>query len=156
MSESPKFELAQINIARFREPWEHPVNKPFIEAIEHVNALAEESPGFVWRLIGDGQDATDIRPDADDQQLLVNLSVWIDIDALSEFVYGNKQHRHVMKRRSEWFDHMEAYMALWWVPAGDRPTVKEGMGRIKKLHVDGPSPEAFTFRISFPPPLNLL
>ncbi|MEY3657455.1 MAG: hypothetical protein RL425_216 [Pseudomonadota bacterium] len=144
--------LAQINVARFRRPQADPANADFMNALDHVNAMADASPGFVWRLVGDGGDATDLVPDAGDPNLIVNMSVWTDLEALSDFVYRQPDHLSVMRRRRDWFDKMDAFMALWWVPAGHRPSILEGMTKIALLAERGPSVEAFTFHDPFPAP----
>lgn len=144
--------LAQINVARFRRPQADPANADFMSALDHVNAMADASPGFVWRLVGDGGDATDLVPDAGDPNLIVNMSVWTDLEALSDFVYRQPDHLAVMRRRRDWFDKMDAFMALWWVPAGHRPSIPEGITKIALLAERGPNAEAFTFRDSFPAP----
>jgi hypothetical protein len=145
------YELAQINIARFRLPAEHVANRDFMDALDHVNAVAEAADGFVWRLTGEGNNATDV-PVTDDPQLIANMSVWRDIDALAAYVYRTPDHLTIMKRRKEWFDHMAIYQALWWVPTGHRPTVAEGMARIAMIEANGPSAEAFTFKRPFDAP----
>ncbi len=144
--------LAQINVARFRRPQADPANADFMNALDHVNAMADASPGFVWRLVGDGGDATDLVPDAGDPNLIVNMSVWTDLEALSDFVYRQPDHLAVMRRRRDWFDKMDAFMALWWVPAGHRPSILEGMTKIALLAERGSSAEAFTFHDPFPAP----
>ena len=118
------YHLAQVNIGRFRKPVEDPANADFMNALDHVNALAEASPGFVWRLKGEGNNATDLKP-YDDPNIAVNMSVWESVEALGAFVYRNMDHRGVMRRRREWFEEMPVYMALWWVPVGHEPTVEE-------------------------------
>lgn len=148
----PGFELAQINIARFVLPKEHAVNLPFMEALDEVNARAEASPGFVWRLVGDGNNATDVEAVPDDPRLIVNMSVWTDIASLGAFAYRNAEHVAVFRRKHEWFEPMEVSMALWWVPQGHRPSVAEGMSKIAQLAANGPSVEAFTFKSAFPTP----
>lgn len=151
MTADPAFQLAQINVARFRLPPDHVANRDFMDALDHVNALAEGSDGFIWRLVGEGGDATDV-PVADDPHLIANMSVWRDVDALAAFVYRDPDHLAIMRRRKEWFDHMDAFQALWWVPAGHRPTVAEGMGRVAHLAAHGPSAHAFTFKQPFAAP----
>lgn len=145
-------ELAQINIARFMLPKEHPANAPFMAALDAVNARAEASPGFVWRLKGDGNNATDIEAVPGDARLVVNMSVWRDIAALAAFAYRQTDHVAVMRRRREWFEPIEPALALWWVRAGHRPTVDEGLARLAALAASGPTPEAFTFRVPFAAP----
>lgn len=143
--------LAQVNIARFRKPADDPANADFMAALDHVNALAEASPGFVWRLTGEGNNAVDLQP-FDDPNIAINMSVWESVDALAAFVYRNMDHRGVMRRRREWFEEMPIYMALWWVPAGATPTVAEAKERLALLEAHGPTAAAFTFRQPFPAP----
>ena len=112
--------------------------------------MAEQSPGFVWRLQTDDGDATAIRPFG--EKYLVNLSVWRDIESLHGFVYRSG-HTEIMRRRKEWFEKMrEAYSVLWWIPKRHRPTVEEAKARLETLETAGPSPEAFTFKHPFPAP----
>jgi hypothetical protein len=146
-----RFHLAQINIGRLRAPVDDPLIADFVANLDRINAIAEAAPGFVWRLIGDGNDATDIRPDAQDELMAINMSVWESLPALGAFVYRS-DHLPVMRRRAEWFEKLELYMALWWAPAGHRPTVEEGMGKIETLRRLGPTAEAFTFKTPFPAP----
>ncbi|MBL0915438.1 MAG: DUF3291 domain-containing protein [Sphingopyxis sp.] len=145
------YELAQINIARFRLPADHVANRDFMDALDGVNAIAEASDGFVWRLTGDGNDATDV-PVTDDPLVIANMSVWRDVDALAAFVYRQPEHLTIMKRRKEWFDHMALFQVLWWVPVGHRPTVAEGMARLAILEANGPTAEAFSFKRPFAAP----
>ena len=146
------FQLAQLNVARFMQPREHPANKDFIDNLDRVNAEAERQPGFVWRLVDeDSNDATDIQA-FDDDNMIVNLSVWQNLESLSEFVYRNKVHRAIMRRRAEWFSQMQVYLVLWWVEQGHIPTVAEALGKLRTLEQHGPSAAAFTFKSPFPPP----
>lgn len=149
-----EYALAEINIARFRAPIADPVNAEFIANLDRINMLAELAPGFVWRLVGTGNSALDIRA-FDDPNIAINMSVWTDLDALADFVYRNEGHRQIMRRRKEWFDRMEFHMALWWVAAGHQPTVAEGKTRLETLSRIGPSPEAFRFNKPFPAPNDI-
>jgi hypothetical protein len=146
------FHLAQINIARFRLPKEHEANAGFMEALDAVNAMADKALGLVWRLVGDGNDAISIDAVPDDPRLAVNMSVWTDIEALAAFVYRQPDHLAIMRRRREWLEKMDFYMALWWVPVGHIPSVAEGLERIDWLRKRGPSADAFTFRDPFAAP----
>jgi len=145
------FHLAQINVGRLRAPVDDPMIADFVANLDRINALAESQPGFVWRLVGDGNDATDIQPVPGDPLVAINMSVWTDLDALAAFVYRTA-HREVMRRRREWFEAMETYMALWWVPVGLAPTPAEGMARLATLERLGPTAEAFTFKTPYPAP----
>ena len=142
-------QLAQVNIALPREPLESPLLADFVAALEHVNALAASSPGFVWRLQTAEGDATGIRGFGDDR-LIVNVSVWESLEALRAFVYSGV-HAGVMRRRREWFERMDFSTVLWWVPAGHLPSVAEAEERMAHLRERGPTAYAFTFRRSFPP-----
>lgn len=145
-----KFELAQINIGRLLAPIDHPQIADFKNNLDRINALAEAQPGFIWRLTGEGNDATDLVA-FDDPAVITNMSTWRDMDALAGYVYRS-DHRTIMRRRAEWFDKMEVHMALWWVPAGHRPLPHEGRARIELLARLGPTPDAFTFKTPFPSP----
>ena len=147
-----KWHLAQVNVGRFIKPVEDPANADFVNALDQVNALAEASPGFVWRLTGDGNNATDIKPFPDDPNMAINMSVWESVDALAAFVYRNMDHRGVMRRRREWFEEIKVYMALWWIPAGTLPTIEDAKAKLALLEKLGPTAEAFTFRQPFAPP----
>jgi hypothetical protein len=145
------YELAQLNVGIIRGPMDSPVMADFAANLERINALAERSAGFVWRLQTEDGDATAIRP-FEDENMLVNMSVWRDVDSLNSYVYSSA-HVEVMRRRREWFERMtEAFLVLWWVAKGHRPTVAEGVAKLEILRAKGPTPEAFTFRKAFPPP----
>jgi hypothetical protein len=143
--------LAQVNIALPREPLDSELLADFVTALLPVNALADASPGFVWRLEADGGDATTIRGFGDGR-ILINMSTWESLEALADFVYRSA-HADVMRERRRWFVPMkEAYVALWWVPAVHRPSVPEAEERVAHLREHGATPFAFTFRQPFPPP----
>lgn len=146
------YQLAQVNIARFRLAKDHAANADFMNALDPVNAKADAAPGFIWRLVGEGNNSTDVEAAENDPQLIVNLSVWTSVDALVDFAYRQSDHLAVMRRRREWFDQMEVFQALWWVPAGHRPSVDEAMARVALIADHGPTPDAFTFRTTFAAP----
>ncbi|GGK52278.1 DUF3291 domain-containing protein [Streptomyces flaveus] len=150
MTQPAAYELAQVNIARLKAPLDSPQLKDFVDALDPVNAVADSSDGFIWRLQSDSGNATDV-PVFGDDWLIVNMSVWRDTNALTAFMYQG-QHRELLSRRREWFEKLqEAVTALWWVPAGHRPTVAEAEARLLHLRTHGPTPYAFTLRTSFPP-----
>lgn len=143
------YELAQVNIGRLKAPLDSPQLKDFVEALDPVNAVADAADGFVWRLQSDSGDATDVAV-FDDEWLIINMSTWRDTNALTAFMYQG-QHRELLARRRDWFERLEeAMVALWWVPAGHRPTVAEAEERILHLREHGPTAYAFTLRKSFP------
>jgi Domain of unknown function (DUF3291) len=144
--------LAQLNIGRLAAPLDSEQLRPFVERLQSVNALADASPGFVWRLQTGEGDATAYRV-FDDPELIANLSVWESLDALREFVYRLPGHVEALRRRREFFVRShEDTVALWWIPAGSIPTLADAEGRLTLLRALGPSAEAFTFKHSFPPP----
>lgn len=145
-----RYELAQLNIAAMKEPLESPLLADFVANLDRINALAEASSGYVWRLQTSEGDATALRPLGDD--VLVNMSVWKDVQSLRNFVYRSA-HTEVMRRRKEWFQSMgQAFMVLWWVPHDHRPSVSEAISKLELLRKNGPSEEAFSFRNAYPAP----
>lgn len=146
------YELAQLNIGVIKGPMDSPLMADFAGNLDRINAVAEASPGFVWRLQTDEGDATAIRPFDDNENMLVNMSVWRDVASLNTYVYSSA-HVELMRRRREWFEPMrEAFAVLWWVPRGHRPSVEEAIARLDTLRANGPTAEAFTFRAAFAPP----
>lgn len=138
------YHLAQVNIARAREPLGAPLMAPFVARLAEINALAEASPGFVWRLAGEAETTPYVT--TGDLRLIVNMSVWDSVDALRAFVFRGG-HAEVMRRRAEWFEPIaRAHLVLWWIPAGHNPTLSEARERLKHLRDRGESPAAFTFR----------
>ena len=145
-----QFHLAQFNMARLLAPLESPQLTEFVGALARINELADDHPGFVWRLQGDAGDATSLRPFGED--VIVNMSLWESVEALFDFVYRTG-HAPVMAKRRQWFAKPnEAYNVLWWVKAGHVPTVEDARARLDILKRKGPSPAAFTFKTRFPPP----
>jgi hypothetical protein len=141
----PSYQLAQVNIARMVAPLDSPAMAEFVALLDEINALADRSPGFVWRLQGTDGNATSIRP-FDDEFILVNLSVWESIEQLKS------AHAGVLRRRREWFEKFSGgYLALWWVPAGHIPTAAEAKERLIHLQEHGETAYAFTFRSTFAP-----
>jgi hypothetical protein len=139
-------QLAQLNIALPSEPLDSVLLADFVAALEPVNAAADAAPGFVWRLQTDAGDATGITALGDDR-LIVNMSVWESTESLRGFVYGSRIHRDVLRRKREWFERLgEAHVVLWWVAAGQIPTIGEAERRLALLRAQGPSPAGFTFR----------
>jgi hypothetical protein len=140
-----------VNVARLRAPLDSPTMQAFVDGLEPINALADNSVGFVWRLQTDDGDATALRV-FDDDMLIVNMSVWESVEALGAFVFGT-EHADYLRRRSEWFERLaDSSTALWWIAAGAAPTIDDAKQRLDLLRTNGPMPEAFTLRATFPPP----
>jgi hypothetical protein len=143
--------LAQVNIGRLWAPVDDPMIAEFIAALDGINDLADRSPGFVWRLQTEAGNATDLQP-TDDELVIINMSVWESVETLADYVYRS-EHTAFLRRRREWFQRYgQASMALWWIPAGDLPTIDDGLRRLALLDAAGPTAEAFTFARRFPPP----
>jgi hypothetical protein len=143
--------LAQVNIARMRAPLDDPLMEGFRSQLERINQIADQSPGFVWRLKTPEGDATSLRP-FEDERILVNMSVWESIEALHQYVYAGP-HLGPLRDRREWFLPYEGPMlVLWWIPAGHIPTVEEAKQKLEELGRHGPTAAAFTFRKPFPAP----
>ena len=137
--------LVQLNVGRMLAAPESPIVAEFFAALEPLNALADTSPGFVWRLQTEAGDATAIHA-FDDDLMLVNMSVWETLAELWRYVYSG-DHLAVMRRRREWFEVAEvAYLALWWIPAGEIPTVEQAVARLETIRRLGPTPAVFTFK----------
>ena len=131
-------------------PLEGPVMRGFVAQLDEINALADGTPGFVWRLQTDAGNATYLRPYGDDR-IIVNMSVWESVEALRRFVYGGR-HAEVLRQRHEWFERLSTpILVLWWVPAGHIPSIDEAKKRLAHLEEQGPGPFAFSFRDLFPP-----
>jgi hypothetical protein len=150
MSETGYY-LAQVNVARSRAPLSDPLLAGFVEQLAPINALADASPGFVWRLQTPEGDATSINVFEDDL-IIINMSVWQSLEALHNFVYRS-QHSSVLRQRKEWFEPFDGpFMALWWVPSDEMPTPQQAKERIEHLAQHGPTQTAFTFKTTFQPP----
>ena len=144
-------DLAQLNVGRMVAPQDSPLVAPFVDALDEINALAEASPGFVWRFQTEDGNAMAERPFPDDDEMLVNFSTWESTEALADYVYRS-QHVEFLRRRREWFVPLkEVVTVLWWVPAGHRPTSAEAVERLEHLRRHGPTAYAFTFRHRFGP-----
>ena len=142
--------LAQMNVATALHDLDDPRMADFMMRLDEVNALAENSPGFVWRLKSDSGNATDIQA-TDDPRLIVNMSVWESVEALFDFAYRS-DHRGVMVKRRSWFEKPGGpYQVLWWVEPGQLPTVDDGLERLEILRAQGPTPRAFVFNSVFRP-----
>jgi Domain of unknown function (DUF3291) len=145
------FHIAQVNVGRIRGPLGGPVMAGFMQRLDEINALADQSPGFVWRLQTNEGNATYFRPYEHDDQILLNMSVWESIEALKNYVYRTA-HAELLRHRQDWFEKFAGvYMALWWVPAGHVPGIDEAKKRLAHLDKHGPTQYAFTFKNVFQP-----
>ncbi|MBC9797444.1 DUF3291 domain-containing protein [Sinomicrobium weinanense] len=143
-------QLAQVNIARMKGTIDSPVMADFVANLDRINTLAENSPGFVWRLKDDGNNATSMKI-YDDDYIIVNMSVWTDIDSLFRYVY-HSDHVEIFKRKKEWFHKMqEMHMAMWYIEDDLYPSVSDARERLEHIREHGETPYAFTFKNRFSP-----
>ena len=151
-SGAAKFHIAEVNVARLLAPLDDPLIAGFVEKLDAVNAEAEASDGFVWRLTSDGGGASSYLRPFDDDRILINLSVWTSIESLHRFVYRADGHATAYRARRSWFAPITTPLAMWWIEAGQIPSVEDAKNRLDLLERSGPTPEAFTFKTRFPPP----
>ncbi|MEM6485448.1 MAG: DUF3291 domain-containing protein [Pseudomonadota bacterium] len=146
-----QWHVAQINVGTIKYPTEDPRMQGFMSRLDEINAIADTTPGFVWRLQSESGNATDI--DVGGPALFIaNMSVWESVEVLFDYVYRTT-HRDLMVKRRGWFEKPSSiYQALWWIPAGHVPSVEEGLRRIELLKKRGPTPDAFTFKSRYPAP----
>ncbi|MPR00294.1 DUF3291 domain-containing protein [Modestobacter sp. I12A-02628] len=149
-------DLAQVNVSRLLAPLESALLAPFVAALDEVNAEGDRAPGFLWRLQTEDGNATAVEAFgwdvAGSHGVIVNLTTWTSVETLADFVFAGR-HLDIMRRRREWFARAtEATTALWWVPAGHRPSTDEAEDRVRRLRRDGPTVDAFTLRHPFAAP----
>jgi hypothetical protein len=150
--EDTGYHLAQINIARALAPLTDPVMDGFVSQIERLNALAEQSAGFIWRLKADDGGSSSYVRAFEDERMLINMSVWNSLEALKDYVYRTA-HSAAFRDRRNWFEPLGTpYAALWWVRAGLIPSPAEGRERLDCLARNGPTPYAFTFKQPYQAP----
>lgn len=146
------YQLAQINVARMRGVTINDrIMQEFVENSEQVNRLAESSKGFIWRLKDESNNSISFNP-FNDEQVIINLSVWEDIESLEYFTYKTF-HTEFIKRRKEWFQkYGKAHYALWWIKKNEFPDLTESINKLELLQTHGPSQDAFTFKTKYPYP----
>ena len=145
-------QIAQLNVGRTVAPIDDPRMADFVAWLDGINALAESSPGFVWRLQGDNGNATELKV-TDDPRFIINLTMWESVDDLFAFTYRST-HTSVFARRYEWFERWDGpNVVLWWQATGTVPTADEALGRLRHLAEHGPSEAGFTFKQRFLAPV---
>ncbi len=148
------FHLAQANVAYAIARHDDPRLADYMARLDEINQLADRSPGFVWRYLTDSRDAA--QREFADPRVLFNMSVWESVDALHAYAYRTA-HAEVYADRKRWFVDVKAVvgghaLAMWWLPAGERPTVADAQQRLADIVAHGPSPNAFSFKQRFPAP----
>ncbi|WP_369753425.1 DUF3291 domain-containing protein [Flavobacterium sp. WC2409] len=148
-----EYQIAEINIAKMKGvAINDPIMKEFVDNLDSVNELAESSAGFVWRLKDDTNNATSLNP-YNDEQIIVNVSVWENVESLENFVYKTF-HTEFLKRRKEWFQTFgKVYTAMWWIKKGEFPTLYNAKEKLDYLQENGASEIVFDFRKKFPKPI---
>lgn len=140
-------QLAQLNIGQAKYSKDAPEIADFMNNLDWINAIAEKSDGFVWRLQDDSGDATSIQA-YDDPNMLVNMSVWTSIDTLKQFMFKS-HHKDFLKRRTQWFDSISgASYVMWWIQDGHIPSIEEAKERLEYLNDNGECSRAFTFTMA--------
>jgi len=152
------FQLAQANIARMRAGLDDPLMAGLVTRLDEVNALAEQSDGFIWRLLGSEGTLEALRPLEDylvpfePERLFYNMSVWQSVDHLRNYVYKSS-HVELLREKHRWTMELDCpALVMWWVPAGEWPTISDSVERFQTLAERGPAPQAFTLERSFPSP----
>ena len=146
--------LAEFNIARLAHPLDALENAEFVAALDPINAIAEATPGFIWRLKDEeGASSSYVRiPEIDDPLVIVNYSVWADLESLRHFV-TRSGHGAYLRRRRDWFETgSEPSTVCWWTPAGQIPSVAEAYRRLLGLRTSGPTPEGWPMNKPFAAP----
>ncbi len=129
-----------MNVMRLRS-LDDRVRRQVFAAVDRLNALAEASAGFVWRLPAEGGH---FHPFGGDPLMSATLSVWRSYADLHRFTYRS-DHGFFTTNRRRWFDPLTGpTTVLWWVPAGSRPSLADGEARLARLHRLGPTPDAFS------------
>lgn len=150
-SPTPRWHLAQYNVATLLAPIDDPANADFVAGLDEINGQADRAPGFVWRHQDDSGNSTAADPYGDGRTI-INFAVWESREALVDYTFSG-DHLAIMRRRREWFArHDGPYLVCWWIPAGTIPTVAEAVERLEHLRVHGPTDHAFGIRDEVPPP----
>ena len=147
-----KYQLAEINVARMiGVNIDDPVMKEFVDNLDRVNELAENSPGFIWRLKDDSNNASSFNP-FNDEQIIINMSVWQDVESLEHYTYKTF-HTDFLRKRKEWFHKFgKVHVAMWWIEAGNFPSLETAVERLDLIQANGPTENAFDFKNKFAPP----
>jgi hypothetical protein len=145
--------LAQFNIAKTRYPLDDPRMQGFTDQLDPVNQLGDRADGFVWRHHTEDGDSTAVRM-FEDPDLIINFTVWQNIEALRNFTYHTAEHKELLRKRRQWFVPVIGWpgLVMWWIPANHLPTLQEAKKKLAYLRDNGPSHQAFTFRTRFNQP----
>jgi hypothetical protein len=145
MNQPVGMHLAELNVGRLLAPTDDPRVAEFMGALDRVNGLGKQMPGFVWMMEGSGEPGTGNTGSkiGRDPQMITNLTVWESVATLEHFVW-NTVHRTFYERRQEWFQVLgKMHFVIWWVPVGQRPTLEEALERLEQREANGDSDAAF-------------
>lgn len=137
--------IAHISLLHLKYSLDDPRMRTLLKNLNRINQIASLSHGFIWRLENEkGYTILD-----DNNSIMVNLSVWADIDDLLNFTYRS-EHMDLFRRKNDWIQpyDKENYV-LWWINRTDIPSVEIGLKRFKFLSIHGNTPFAFTFQSQF-------
>lgn len=120
----------------------------FIDNVSKVNAIAERSPGYVWRFSDEALSVTEgvaYQGLAGDPKLAISLSVWETVEHLWHFV-RKTAHGGFLRHRERWFEPYGGPNYVIWRHGLDAPPdISEGWVRLKLLTESGATPQAFDF-----------
>jgi len=134
--------IAQMNWGRLKYPLEDKRMIEFDQSLNEVYSLAENHPGFIWR-IPDNQVELQLTNLGFDKFISSTVSIWNSVDSLKDYTY-NSLHGIYLKRSSEWFKEVEGpQLVIWNVKNDDRPTFKESFERLAHLKINGPTDFAY-------------
>jgi hypothetical protein len=146
MQQPADHHLAEFNFGTLKYDWDDSRLQGFLDGLDLVNGLAAQAAGFVWRLSDTEMEAEQTNPDGalgGNPRVASTLSVWESVAALENFVWKTV-HRQFYQRKTEWYDAAgNGNFVMWWLPAGQRPTVAEGMARWSHSQTHGHSDHAF-------------
>ncbi|WP_428672332.1 DUF3291 domain-containing protein [Roseibium sp.] len=136
------FHIAELNVARLKHAIFDPRISDFVNNLNRVNAVAERSPGFVWRKKDETGSSISMSPD-NDPMIIPNLSVWEDVLSLENFVFKTV-HKRFYERRAEWFGLLgKMHFVMWPVPVGHEPSLEEAWQKLDQLNTQGSTEQAF-------------
>jgi hypothetical protein len=134
--------FAELNVGYARYPLDDPRMAGFMDNLDKLNALAERSKGYIWRMKSDSGNATDLAVPGD-EELISNMSVWEDVESLGDYVF-NTIHAKFYEKRPAWFENMMSnHFVMWWIEDDHIPTLEEAMQRLAHLQEHGSSDHAF-------------
>lgn len=149
----PKAHIAHFNVARLRHPPGDPRVAEFIDNVPKINAIAERSPGYVWRLVDESAavgNGIAFQTNDKDIRLAISLSVWNSVEDLWHFV-NKTAHGSFLRRRADWFEAWQGpNYVVWPHIMTEPPTVSEGWSRLKSLAEQGSSAAAYDFKFMKP------